>query len=339
MFSRFELERLKARDLKYEIVDLAMKSNPQRKGFGSSEASKEAPLPPERIVTLTPIASELVCIFGCIEKIVGRDDHSTFPPGLYEKPAIGSGIRKTISADRVLDLEPDVVITGRRIPEEAFKKIESAGTPVVVIGTSCELEALMSNIRILGEMMTAEKKAEELMEFLERYVSLIRKRTRDLDAENKPRVYSECAFGKYTTKACTSADESITLAGGVNIAHNEALGRSVVSGEWVTINNPDIIISQVSSPSSATAEMLMEKRNEILARPELKDTNAIRNGKVYISHLFLRRGPRMVGYLLYLAKWFHPELFEDVIPAAVEEELLQKFYGLDLEGTWAYPEI
>ncbi len=47
----------------------------------------------------------------------------------------------------------------------------------------------------------------------------------------------------------------------------------------------------------------------------------------------------MVGYLLYMGKWFHPDLFEDVDPAAVEKEMLEKFYGMEMEGTWAYPEI
>jgi iron complex transport system substrate-binding protein len=303
------------------------------------EASRVDPWPLDRIVSLTPIASELVCIFGCMDRIVGRDDHSTFPPGLDEKPAVGSSIRKTISAKRVLDLDPDIVVTGRRIPQEEFEKIESASIPVLIIGTSCELDALLSNIQNLGKMTAAEKKARELLEYIESYANLIGERTRNLAIEDKPRVYHECAFGKYTPKACTAADEGITIAGGVKISQDEVSDRLGVSGEWVTRNNPDIIISQISAMSLATAKMLKEKRDEILARPELKDTNAVRNGEVYISHLSLRRGPRMVGYLLYLAKWFHPELFEDINPAAVVQEMLRKFYGLDLEGTWAYPEI
>ncbi|MFB3766224.1 MAG: hypothetical protein ACE14P_13395, partial [Methanotrichaceae archaeon] len=40
---------------------------------------------------------------------LGRDDHSNFPPGLIDKPVVGSNIRKTISAGRVLDLDSDVV--------------------------------------------------------------------------------------------------------------------------------------------------------------------------------------------------------------------------------------
>lgn len=309
------------------------------KDLEDREISRAAPSPPGRIVSLTPIASELICIFGCIDRIVGRDDHSTFPPALGEKPAVGSGVYRTISAKRVLDLDPDIVVTGRRVPQEEFEKIGSAGVPVVVIGTGCELEALITNILTLGKRMAAEKKAGELVDFLERYANLIRDRTGDLNIEGKPRVYNECAFRRYITKTCTTADEVISIAGGTNIAPDEDLGRLEVSGEWVIRSNPDVILSQVSSTSPATVEMLLSKRDEVLERPELKGTNAIRNGRVYISHLSIRRGPRMVGYLLYLAKWFHPELFEDIDPAAVEKDMLQKFYGLDLEGVWAYPEV
>ena len=309
------------------------------KDLEDREISRAAPSPPGRIVSLTPIASELICIFGCIDRIVGRDDHSTFPPALGEKPAVGSGVYRTISAKRVLDLDPDIVVTGRRVPQEEFEKIGSAGIPVVVIGTGCELEALISNSWNLGRMLATEKKTGELVDFLERYANLIRDRTGDLNIEGKPRVYNECAFRRYITKTCTTADEVISIAGGTNIAPDEDLGRLEVSGEWVIRSNPDVILSQVSSTSPATVEMLLSKRDEILSRPELKGTNAIRNGRVYISHLSIRRGPRMVGYLLYLAKWFHPELFQDIDPAAVEKDMLQKFYGLDLEGAWAYPEV
>ena len=309
------------------------------KDLEDREISRAAPSPPGRIVSLTPIASELICIFGCIDRIVGRDDHSTFPPALGEKPAVGSGVYRTISAKRVLDLDPDIVVTGRRVPQEEFEKIGSAGVPVVVIGTGCELEALITNILTLGKRMAAEKKAGELVDFLERYANLIRDRTGDLNIEGKPRVYNECAFRRYITKTCTTADEVISIAGGTNIAPDEDLGRLEVSGEWVIRSNPDVILSQVSSTSPATEETLLAKRDEVLERPELKGTNAVRNGRVYISHLSIRRGPRMVGYLLYLAKWFHPELFQDIDPAAVEKDMLQKFYGLDLEGVWAYPEV
>lgn len=302
------------------------------------EACRAVPCPPERIVSLTPVASELICVLGGLDRIVGRDDHSNFPPGLDEKPALGSSIRKTIRVEQIVDLRPDVVVTGGHISPETIERIKSSGIPVAVVGTSCELRSLIKNAQLLGGMIDARKKAGELIEFLEGYANLVMKRTEDLELKDRPRVYHECAFEKYkTTATCTSANECITLAGGVNIAYDEAPGRSVVSGEWVAMNNPDIIISQISTLSAATAKTLMEKRDEILCRPELKSTNAVRNRRVYISHLSIRRGPRLIGYLLYLAKWFHPDLFEDIDPKAVHRELLYMFFGLEPDGVYVYP--
>jgi len=308
--------------------------------LATSKAVRAASHPPGRIISLTPSASELICLLGGMDEIVGRDDHSRFPPALDEKPPLGSSIRKTINVEGVLDLNPDVVVAGRHISPETFEKIESAGVPVVVIGTSCEVASLVRNVRALGEMMDAREKAEELVDFVQKYANLILSRTRDLDIDDKPRVYHECAFGKYkTTGAGTAADLCIAIAGGANIAHDELLDKQVVSGDWVAKKNPDIIISQVSSLVHPTEEALRTKRDEILSRPDLKKTDAVRSEKVYVSHLSMRRGPRLVRYLLRLGRWFHPSLFEDVDPASVEQELLQKFYGIDLEGSWAYPEI
>ena len=40
---------------------------------------------------------------------------------------------------------------------------------------------------------------------------------------------------------------------------------------------------------------------------------------------------------LYFAKWFHPDLFEDIDPEEVHEELVQEFFGQELEGAYVYP--
>ncbi|NPV62311.1 MAG: ABC transporter substrate-binding protein [Methanotrichaceae archaeon] len=295
---------------------------------------------PGRIVSLTPSASELICLFGGRDRIVGRDDHSNFPPGMDEKPALGSCIRRTVNVERTLKLNPDLVVTSGHISPETLNMIKASGIPVVAVGGNCDLKGVINNIKLLSGILDAGNEAGELVEFVENYTNLVMERTRNLGIKGKPRVYHECAFKKYkTTATCTSANECIAIAGGINVAQDEAPGASFVSGEWVAASNPDIIISQISTMSPPTVETLLRKRDEIMSRPELKDTSAVRNGQVYINHLSLRRGPRLVGYILHLAKWFHPDLFDDIDPTAVEKELLRKFYGLDLEGTLAYPTI
>lgn len=302
----------------------------------SLNRSVEVSCPPERIVSTTASASELICIFGGLDNIVGRDEYSTFPYGLAKKPVVGS-YSKTINVELALDMQPDVVIADSSMLPETIKQIEDAGVPVVVVGMNCELDSIICNIRVMGNMMGDQKKAEEIIEFMQKYTDIIRERTKDLPESEKPLVYHECKEDK-TNSDGTPKDDHIDFAGGMNIAHDEAVKRPIVSKEWVLEKNPDIIIAKLSSSDPDTEEALRLKRDEVISRPGLKETKAVKNGTVYVYHPFLRRGPRLVGYLLYFAKWFHPDLFEDIDPTTVEREILQEFYGVDSTGTWAYPE-
>ena len=297
--------------------------------------SVEVPCPPERIVSTTASASELVCIFGGMDNIVGRDEYSTFPPGLVEKTVVGT-YTKTINVELVLELDPDLVITSTSMVPEMIQQIEDGGVPVLALDSNCQMDLVIHNIQLMGDLMDDPKRSEELVSFIQEYVDLIQERTGELDEDEKPLVYHECR--EYKSNAVGSPkDEHIILAGGINIAHDEPIARPVVSAEWVLENDPDIIVAKVSDTSPATEEALQEKRDEILSRPGLKETSAVQNGEVYVYHSYLRRGPRLVGFLLYMAKWFHPDLFEDIDPSAVENELVQKFYGVDVEGPLAYP--
>ncbi|MCD6133587.1 MAG: ABC transporter substrate-binding protein, partial [Deltaproteobacteria bacterium] len=134
----------------------------------------------------------------------------------------------------------------------------------------------------------------------------------------------------------------ITAAGGINIAAGEPVKVPRVSAEWVLERNPDIIVySYLKARKSAkvpSPEEMKKIRDEIMNEPGLRETKAVKEGKVYIIDTRLITGPRSIIGLLYFAKWFHPELFKDIDPEAVHKEMLQKFYGMELEGTWVYPE-
>jgi iron complex transport system substrate-binding protein len=93
---------------------------------------------------------------------------------------------------------------------------------------------------------------------------------------------------------------------------------------------------------------IAEIREEIMSRPELQNVNAVKTGKVYvISGYIMAAGPRSgCRYFVqdaYDAKWFHPELFEDLDPKAIHQEYLTEFQGLDIdldeEGVFVHPPL
>jgi len=76
-------------------------------------------------------------------------------------------------------------------------------------------------------------------------------------------------------------------------------------------------------------------------RDELASVTAVKNGRVYVLSQDLQSGPRSFLSSEYMAKWFHPELFEDLDPQAIHQEYLTRFQGLDYDldenGVFVYP--
>ena len=74
-------------------------------------------------------------------------------------------------------------------------------------------------------------------------------------------------------------------------------------------------------------------RDELMSRPALQDTTAVKEGNVYIYDGAIYWGGMecVVGYL-QLAKWLHPSLFED-IDHAIHQQMMTEFFGnVTLEG-------
>ena len=54
-------------------------------------------------------------------------------------------------------------------------------------------------------------------------------------------------------------------------------------------------------------------------------------------------GPHLLFTTAYMAKWFYPDIFEDLDPEVIHQEYLDRFqeldYDLDEHGVFAYPPI
>ncbi len=144
----------------------------------------------------------------------------------------------------------------------------------------------------------------------------------------------------------------IDFSGGVDI-FNGASGS--VNPEDVVAQNPDIIVKLISYSDEAGGYQLdaddtagLEAiRAEIMSRPELQNVNAVKTGRVYVITSEIgstySNSCRVFLQIAYNAKWFHPELFEDLDPQAIHQEYLTRFQGLDIDlnenGVFVYPPL
>jgi iron complex transport system substrate-binding protein len=278
---------------------------------------------------------QIVGVSSVVRKYAGYAD---FFPEYLDKPTVGSGW--TPDAEAILNLEPDVVFLEpktRATVDAVADILELAGIAVLRVsgGTPCYGGKVVEDAEVFGYIFDKETEAEEFIDWYEGVVNSIKENVENIPEENKPKVYFECSrryssYGERWTH--------IAKTGGTNILP-DAYGS--VDPEAVAERNPDIIV--VSSLGGTgyhlnagdTAE-LEEIRDEIMSRPELRDVSAIKEDRVYvISQYILGAGAASASRTFvqdaYQAKWFHPELFEDLDPQAIHQEYLTRFQGLDYD--------
>jgi iron complex transport system substrate-binding protein len=81
--------------------------------------------PTWRIVSLSPANTEIVFALGLEERLIGVTSYCNYPPGAQAKEKIGSVTE--INLERVIRLEPDVVLAGSLTPREVVGKLEELG--------------------------------------------------------------------------------------------------------------------------------------------------------------------------------------------------------------------
>ncbi len=302
-----------------------------------TERHVEVPLPVERIVSLSSSASEIVCALGAGDLIVGRGESSVFPPRLEEVTVVGKSSR-TFDLELILELCPDLVIADTMLSEDDRKMMESVGIPVLE-ESFVDPSRVTAVVRDLGLVLEAQDRSDDLAGFIEGYQDIIWDATAVFGENGMPLVFLEREWTYHTASAGTSSHNLVAMAGGKNIAAEESIEYPTVSPEWVVERDPEVIVrlAWTTTGEPFSEDELKGTWDEIVSRPELSNTRAVRDGRVHVLSSKTNSGLRSIVGELYLAKWFHPQLFEDLDPEKVHEDLIREFYGLDLEEVYAYP--
>ncbi|MCW4044368.1 MAG: ABC transporter substrate-binding protein [Candidatus Bathyarchaeota archaeon] len=299
-------------------------------------------VPINRIVSINSGLTEMLCALGVQNKLVGRDQSSTMPPSVLNVTVVG-GSSYDPNVELILELKPDVIFADSMLPYNtvAMGQLANAGIPIfisdptdpeptkhsnsTVVDFSCDLLSKLASI--VGN----QAKATEYVTYVQYYNNLVKQRIATLSPTQRPKVMLEW-YQPYYTFVTPGLDQ----AGGINIAENQTVYAPLLSAEFVIEQNPAVIIRMESSLTHAEADF-KAARDEILGRTALSNVDAIKNGRVYICDWNIRGGiTSVVGYL-YWAKWCQPTLFADIDPAAVNAELYQRFFGITVGGTFAYP--
>lgn len=244
------------------------------------------PAHPQRVVSLSPAVTEIIYALGADSLLVGRTDFCEYPAEALQIPTIG-GI-SNLNIEKILSLNPDLVISGSMVGKKATDQMDQMGTPMVCVIEKPRFEALYDNIRAIGRLVGKEKEADSLNKELSNKVAELI----SIDASPLSHsVYYVVGFGptgNFTAGGNTFINDIIRMAGGRNIAE-EVEGWNY-SLEALMQENPDYIIVRREDSAAFCG---MKPYNTL---------DAVRKGHVIgiVSGTLDLQVPRNIDAILYL---------------------------------------
>ena len=301
--------------------------------------------PVERIVVFTNDALEPMRSLDATDEVVGVSKYTikndVFFPEFSDYPSVGSTWSPDYEA--LLALNPDAVFTyasyGKGIPD----KLEELDPSIATVCLDCfDPLVYVEEVTKLAYILGRREEAREFIEFYEGFLNTIMERVSDIPEEEKTKVYFE-AWNKYkTVGAGPGRHMEIVIAGGKNI-FDDLSGTIEIEAEELIKRDPEVIIrgTWVNGFKIDDETELSSIRDEIMSREELAAVTAVKDERVYVRAEGIPTGARIFVGLGSYARWFHPELFEDLDPIAYLQEYLTTFQGLDFDvseqGVFVYP--
>ncbi|KAF0091658.1 MAG: iron complex transport system substrate-binding protein [Fusobacteria bacterium] len=252
---------------------------------------------PEKVVSLSPVTTEIIAAIGGLDKLVGRTSYCDYPKEVKEVDEIGDLI--TVNVEKIVELDPDLVIGSAYLDQGVRDQLENAGMTVVTIYTEDSFEGTYKDIETIGKILGKTKGAAQVVAEMKDKVESIKEKV--AKAKTTPSVYFVVGFGaggEFTATGDTFIHQMIEMAGGKNIAYDGV--QWSFSLEKIVERNPELVI--YSS---------MLDKNELIRTNGFKDLDSVKKGSVLSieANLIERTGPRLAEGLEELAKLIHPELY------------------------------
>jgi iron complex transport system substrate-binding protein len=231
----------------------------------------------ERIVTLAPNVTELVAAAGALDRIVGVDSESDYPPPVARLPKVG---HLHPSLEAIAALRPDLVIASASgNPPSLEGSLATLGVPLYVVRTE-RLEDIPMAIRSLARLFGGS--GDELAARLEKDLAAPSNQERSLRV-----LLMLWPDPLFVAGRETFVSDLLERAGGTNAVSMR--GWPAYSLETLIENPPDVILyPRDAIPPEVIAGLSAE--GSLWNR-----VPAIRNGRLHPipDDLVLRPGPRI----------------------------------------------
>jgi len=239
--------------------------------------------PAQRIVSLSPHATELLFAAGAGDRVVGVSAFSDYPPLVRVLPQVSGGVRLDI--EQVLALRPDLAVgwsSGNASSD--LDALRRHGIPVFIAEPK-KLDDLPATLLSLGRVTGHEAEAQAAAEQYRARLTTLRA---DYRERTPVRVFVMIsAQPLMTLNHAHLLQDVLRLCGGRNIFAARDTLAPTVSYESVLIEDPEVIL--FSSSLGTESDVRDWWRDRV-------DLRAVREGRVYSipADTTLRQTPRVL---------------------------------------------
>jgi iron complex transport system substrate-binding protein len=244
---------------------------------------------PERIVSLSPSATEILFAVGAGDQVVAADEFSTYPA---EAPATDlSGFDPNVEA--IVGYEPDLVVVANDA-NDLVASLEELDIPVIVNAPPTDIESGYAGMTDLG---LATGHVDETADAVAQMRSEVA-RALESAPDAKLRVYHELDETLFAASSSSFIGSVYAELGAVNIADEadaEQTGYPQLTEEAIVEANPQVIV--ISDQAAYTAD-------DVAARPGWSEVDAVKNGNIVVvdADVSSRWGPRLPQLIQSLAE-------------------------------------
>jgi iron complex transport system substrate-binding protein len=252
-----------------------------------------------RYISLAPSTTEILFALGLNDEIVGVSSYCNYPPQSRSKTRVGDFSHPNI--EQIIFLKPDYIFCTGLEQAPVIERLKQLKFNVYVADPA-SIKELFISIKEIGKITNKEKTAEELIRNMESDIEAVNSKVRGIAPGKKVKVFVEIWHEPLMTAGKNSfVDELITLAGGINVAHDIQRPYSIFSAEKVVKLNPGCIIMAYMDKESPL--------KLIQGRFGWSEIDAVRNKRIFNDinpDILLRPGPRITEGLKELYKRLYP---------------------------------
>lgn len=289
-------------------------------------------------------APRMVTYLGLADRVVGvsgMDSKDITPITAYayvtkdqwkDVPLVGTDSMGNTDyyPEEIIAAKPDVIIC--TYTEDIVKDIETkTGVPVIAVGMGNLFQKdYDESLMIIGEVCGVEKRANEVVDYIDSCLADLGKRTGDIPGNERPTVLSAAATfkgahgieGVRITDAVFEAINANNVAGKENGGH---MGAAEVSREQILAWNPDYIFCDYGG-------VVLVQQNEKKDKAFYSQLQAYNNGKIYqhpSSTNYYTNVEISLANCYFIGSILYPEAFKDVDIEKKSNEVFKFFLGED----------